>query len=442
MVYELLKVILGEKNPTDRDHYKFKRVETSGNLMKQLFSEYADIMYKKYFVNIDSEFYFQQSMYDNQSNDIDVATSQDTFKKLIVVNYHKLFEDKIIYQGFKKAFKGNWGSASHTKKIGVIQPLNRLSYNSFLSHLRKVNLNINDSANIVEPHLLHGSQWGIIDPVDTPDGGNVGFHKHMAMMTKITHNIDENKLTNWLFENINSPKLKLKTIENSYSYELHNFTKVFVNGKIIGICNNPIQFKKIILDARRLNFIPIYISIAFEYKDNNIFLCCDEGRLIRPILYVKNNTLSYEDNDILKNKNFTWSHCIYGNFNNRKVSNNKDFININVKDLEVNKSSIIEYLDKNEEESSLICMNPEAFKNGINYKYTHCEIHPSMIFGVMGSQVIFPEHNQLPRDLFSCGQSKQAASLYHSNFLNRIDKTGILLNYGDIPIVKVKCSNI
>ena len=51
MVFELLKVILGEKPATDRDHYKFKRVETSGNLMKQLFSEYANIMYKKYFVN-------------------------------------------------------------------------------------------------------------------------------------------------------------------------------------------------------------------------------------------------------------------------------------------------------------------------------------------------------------------------------------------------------
>ena len=54
----------------------------------------------------------------------------------------------------------------------------------------------------------------------------------------------------------------------------------------------------------------------------------------------------------------------------------------------------------------------------------------------MGSQVIFPEHNQLPRDLFSCGQSKQSASIYHSNFLNRIDKTGIILNYGETPLVK------
>ena len=35
---------------------------------------------------------------------------------------------------------------------------------------------------------------------------------------------------------------------------------------------------------------------------------------------------------------------------------------------------------------------------------THCEIHPSMIFGVMGHQLFLPEHNQLPRNLFACGQ--------------------------------------
>ena len=48
MVKELLKVILKEKLPTDRDNYKFKRVETSGSLMRQLFSEYANIMYKDF----------------------------------------------------------------------------------------------------------------------------------------------------------------------------------------------------------------------------------------------------------------------------------------------------------------------------------------------------------------------------------------------------------
>ena len=54
---------------------------------------------------------------------------------------------------------------------------------------------------------------------------------------------------------------------------------------------------------------------------------------------------------------------------------------------------------------------------------------------------VFPENNQLPRDLFSCGQSKQAVSLYHSNFQNRIHKMGVILNYGQTPLVKSRYLN-
>ena len=104
MIFELLKVINGETSPTDRDHYKFKRVETSGNMMKQLFSEYANIMYKQYYLRFEEEYYFNQSRY--QGND--EIPSEDSFKYLFFNNYTKIFEDKIIFQGFKKAFKGNW----------------------------------------------------------------------------------------------------------------------------------------------------------------------------------------------------------------------------------------------------------------------------------------------------------------------------------------------
>ena len=70
------------------------------------------------------------------------------------------------------------------------------------------------------------------------------------------------------------------------------------------------------------------------------------------------------------------------------------------------------YMDSSEAETSLICPSFHHQKQGI--KYTHIEIHPSLLLGVMGNQIIFPANNQLPRDLFSCGQSKQAVSLYLS----------------------------
>jgi len=51
-----------------------------------------------------------------------------------------------------------------------------------MSHLRKISLPLDPTSKVTGPHYLHGSQWGIIDPVDTPDGGNVGLHKHMAIV--------------------------------------------------------------------------------------------------------------------------------------------------------------------------------------------------------------------------------------------------------------------
>ena len=68
--------------------------------------------------------------------------------------------------------------------------------------------------------------------------------------------------------------------------------------------------------------------------------------------------------------------------------------------------------------------------------YTHIEIHPSILYGFMGNQIVFPENNPLPRNAFACGQAKQAVSLYSTNFFSRIDKMGVMLNYGQIPLVK------
>ena len=85
---------------------------------------------------------------------------------------------------------------------------------------------------------------------------------------------------------------------------------------------------------------------------------------------------------------------------------------VNAIDELITKAVKIDYLDTSETESSLIAIYSEQIT-----KFTsHCEIHPSLLLGVMGNQIVFPENNQLPRDLFSCGQSKQAVSLYNSNY--------------------------
>ena len=432
MVLELLKVFMKENKSTDRDSFKFKRVELPGSLIYDLFKEYYTLQQRNIYLKIDKEYYYKKGIYENN------------FISLIDNNYKEFFKDRIVEEGFRKAFKGNWGAEAHTKRLGAVQDLNRLSFNSALSLLRKVNLPLDSSAKVVGPRLLHSSQWGLIDPVDTPDGGNIGLHKHLAIMTKITKFCSAKPIINWLRFNIFMKKLD----EVDFNY-MSKLTKIFVNGAWVGIVNDPETTKELLIFNRRNGLIPIYTSIHWHIETNIIYIYTDSGRLCRPIFYIDQEGPSIMKKNILEkinNNDFTWENLITG-FNKKNddnFSSSKCKLYMSIKDLYKktneniselkNNQSIIDYIDTAEEEVALVCMNYKNLSD--NKLFTHLEIHPSLIFGVMGNQIIFPENNQLPRDLFSCGQSKQAVSLYHSNFLTRIDKMGVVLNYGQIPLIK------
>jgi DNA-directed RNA polymerase II subunit RPB2 len=432
MVNKLLKVFNNEESPTDRDSFKFKRVELTGSLIYDLFKEYYTLQQKHIFKAIDKEYYYKQGIY------------QNNFISLIENNYNEYFKERILENGFKKAFKGNWGAEEHTKRPEVIQDLNRLSYNSFLSHLRKLNLPLDSSAKVVGPRLLHSSQWGIIDPVDTPDGGNVGLHKHLSLGAFITNGYSGNKIINFLRE-----ILFIELLSECNIDYISNATKIFVNGVWIGIINNPQESKEVLLNYRRLGLIPIFTSISWSIKENIIYIFTDSGRLCRPIFYVINKIPSFiGKEEYIINNDYNFYNLLIGVNEFNKISNNIDnlnnLINLNLfysnpndlyKSKNINKllenCGIIDYIDTSESENCLIKNDIDEITN----LTTHLEIHPSLLLGVMGNQIVFPENNQLPRNLFSCGQSKQAVSLYNSNFNNRIDKMGVVLNNGQKPLV-------
>ena len=445
MVFELLKVFKKEKPATDRDSFKFKRVELTGSLLYDLFREYYTLQQKNIFLKIDKEYHYKQQIYENN------------FTALIENNYREIFKERLVETGFRKAFKGNWGAEDHTKKLGVVQPLNRLSFNSFMSHLRKISLPLDSSAKVVGPRLLHGSQWGIIDPVDTPDGGNIGLHKHMAIGAHITSGCNSKELIDFLTKTIYIEKL----YECTPQY-ISNHTKVIVNGNWIGIITEPEAAIILLKNYRRNGLIPIYTSISWEIQTNTLYIYSDAGRLCRPIFYIKsNNKPSYQGEVLkkIKDNNFTWNELLYG-FNSRKQEYKDYFEDLNksndlrcklfdkvdtiysssnIKDLE-SKQGIIDYIDTAEAETLLIANNENELNKYMDLYnkilYTNIEIHCSLYLGIMGNQIVYPENNQLPRDLFSCGQSKQAVSLYNSNYQNRIDKMGVVLNSGQIPLIK------
>jgi len=423
IVKRLLSVSMGLEKPTDRDSYKYKRIEISGMLLHQLFREYYILEQKNIAKKIDEEFTFKGN---------DVKYSDLKFKSLLTNNQMKIFKEKKVEEGFRKAFKGNWGAEAHTKKMGVVQDLNRLSFFGFLCHLRKINLPMDSSAKIREPRMLNSTQWGIICPIHSPDGGNCGLHKHLSIVTHITSGCNSQAYINYL------RYLGVVILNESSCNYLSKVTKVILNGNWFGTTNKPLELTTLIRYHRRNNVIDTYTSIFWNIQLNEILICTDAGRPCRPVAICENNKELYMDDKVFGNiqkDSLSWLELTRG-FGTKKKEKCK-IIDIYEKGKEIKLSTIqtlkntaapLEYLDTQETEGIVLKMG--------NNKGTHADIHPSLILGIMANQIIFPENNPYPRNAFSCGQAKQGVSLFHTNFNNRIDKTSYILNYGQLPLVK------
>jgi len=436
MTFRMLSVHTGLERPTDRDHLKHKRLELVGNLMSSLFREYYTIQLREIHLEFEKRVHNNQNMY------------AENLPALIEQTHRDIFKDKLnVHIGFKKAFKGNWGAFAHTKRIGVVQDLNRLSFNSMISHLRKTNLPMDSSVKLVEPRVLTGSQWGFFDPIDTPDGANIGLHKTLAITTYVSRGYSRESMILWLRE-----KVAMKLTEDCPPEMISSMTKVMVNGYWCGVVGNPMETIEKIKLFRRNALIPIHTSATFKISTNEIQIFTDAGRLTRPIFYLNNKKASYEKKQVIeriKDNNFTWQDLITG-FNEKKhdindpriyelhelYNNIKPDTNPAQLDKFIQDMAIIDYLDANESENAMIALNKLDLENNQKKRFTHMEIHESLIFGVMCNQIIYPENNPPTRDSFSCGQSKQAVSLYNTNYQMRMDKSAVVLNYGEVPLVK------
>ena len=227
--------------------------------------------------------------------------------------------------------------------------------------------------------------------VETPEGQSIGVVKNISFMSHITIPTNSSSLYDYILPHV----YKLEDMTNPK--EAFGKVRVFINGAWVGVTEQPEELYREIKQKKYSGIINIYTSVIFDCYNMEIRVCNDGGRLTRPVLKVRDQQalITKEMIQQLANHELSWNDLL---------------VSCRIPE------SVIEYIDPEEQNFAMIAMrtkNKYILSNDIHkdtltkapklsYKYTHCEIHPSTIFGVLASCIPFPDHNQSPRNTYQC----------------------------------------
>ena len=97
-------------------------------------------------------------------------------------NYNQILDRETFKKHFNNALKiGEIG-----EKKGVVQALDRVTRNLTIAHLRRIVDKLPDGSQpTISRRRLHGSQYGCVCPIETPEGPNIGLISSLGVYAKV-----------------------------------------------------------------------------------------------------------------------------------------------------------------------------------------------------------------------------------------------------------------
>lgn len=401
MVRRLLLTAKGLIPIDDRDSYPNKRIVTTGSLLTHLFRQ----LFQKVCKDIRSKFVHEVNNDSWKKGEVtrplEVLNVNNLYKILKVSTIEGKLKQALATGNFTVQGLGGSGasSISNATKVGVSQVLNRLSYSATISHLRRIQTPVEKSGKLLAPRKLHGTSWGYVCPVETPEGHSVGIVKALSMLTAISQHTPSS-VTIGVLEEIESI-VWIRSVHQNYTG-----TSVVVNGVIVAYTTDPVNVYKALRTAKREFRLHPHTGVAWNILQNSITIESDGGRFVRPLFRVENSKLV-----AFPEKKNDWNEWV---------------------------KACIEYIDPSETEVIRVAMTPAE----ITGHHTHCEIHPMLILGHMASTIPLSDHNQSPRNTYQSAMGKQSMGIFARNYAKRLDKNGYILCSPMRPFVETRPMNI
>ncbi|MBR9706010.1 DNA-directed RNA polymerase subunit B'' [Candidatus Pacearchaeota archaeon] len=357
---------------TDKDHYANKRVRMSGDLLSDLFRVNMNILLRD----------IQHTMQKVQK--------RKKFYSIKTIAKSTLFTHRVE----SAIATGNWIG----ERSGVTQNMDKTNYLAILSQLQRVSSMLPGEQENFLARTLHPTHYGRFCPVETPEGTEIGLRKNLALLAKIS-----------TMSEFSDEKLMKILTELGMKREMQSSgSDIFFNGRFIGHIDETQKFITEIKNRRRNNELPRVLSVRYNGALDNVFLSTEVGRVMRPLIIIKENTprLTQEHLNLLSDGTIKWDDLV--------------------------KEGILEYLDAAEEENALVALTQKE----ITPEHTHLEIDKIDFLGVVTSLVPYANYDQSSRLNRGSKTQKQALGLYAANFLCRIDTDVSILHYPQRPIVR------